>query len=76
MLLEQCAFQMWSWSIFDSENSFRLLMVQDHKSRPKFPKSEAEGRKFAVFLYVRQHQNNIVNLGILVTPDMQNRVTS
>ena len=24
MLLEQCAFQIWSWSIFDLENSFRL----------------------------------------------------
>ena len=39
------AFQMWSWSIFDLENSFRLLMVQhhtvlflDHKSGPKSQK--------------------------------------
>ena len=32
MLLEQCAFQIWSWSIFDLENSFILLMVLDHKS--------------------------------------------
>ena len=24
MLLEQCAFQIWSWSIFDLENFFRL----------------------------------------------------
>ena len=42
MLMEQCAFQIWSWSIFDLENSFRLLMVQDHmdhKLRPKSPKS-------------------------------------
>ena len=31
MLLEQCAFQIWSLSIFDLENSFRLWMVQDHK---------------------------------------------
>ena len=31
VLLEQCAFQVWSWSIFDSETSFRLLMVQDHR---------------------------------------------
>ena len=30
MLLEQSAFQIWSWSIFDLENSFRLLMVRDH----------------------------------------------
>ena len=30
MLLEQCAFQIWSWSIFDLEYSSRLLMVQDH----------------------------------------------
>ena len=28
MRLEQCAFQIWSWSIFDLENYFRLLMVQ------------------------------------------------
>ena len=31
MFLEQCAFQIWSWSIFDLQNSFRLWMVQDHK---------------------------------------------
>ena len=31
MLLEQCAFQIWPWSIFDSDNSFRLWMVQDLK---------------------------------------------
>ena len=30
MLLEQYAFQIWSWSIFDLEYSSRLLMVQDH----------------------------------------------
>ena len=30
MLLEYCAFQIWSWTTFDVENSFRLLMVQDH----------------------------------------------
>ena len=30
MFLEQCAFQIWSWSIFDSGNSSRLLMVQGH----------------------------------------------
>ena len=29
--LEQYAFQMWSWSICNLENSWRLLMVQDHK---------------------------------------------
>ena len=31
MLLERYAFQIWSWSIFDLENSFRLLMIQNHK---------------------------------------------
>ena len=30
MLLEQCAFQIRSWSIFDLQHSVRLLMVQDH----------------------------------------------
>ena len=30
MLLEQCAFQIWFWNIFDLEYSSRLLMVQDH----------------------------------------------
>ena len=30
MLLEQCAFQIWSWSIFDLKYSSRLSMVQDH----------------------------------------------
>ena len=52
MLLEQYAFQIWSWSIFDLENSLRLWMVEDHKvlmildhmvldhkSRPKSHKS-------------------------------------
>ena len=52
MLLEQYAFQIWSWSIFNLECSSRLLMVQnhkvlviqnhmvlDHKSRPKSQKS-------------------------------------
>ena len=39
MLLEQSAFPTWSWSIFDLENFFRLLMVKDRKSRPKSPKS-------------------------------------
>ena len=31
MLLEQNAFQMWSWSIFNLEYSSRLLMVQGLK---------------------------------------------
>ena len=31
MLLEQYAFQTWSWSIFNLKYSSRLLMVQDHK---------------------------------------------
>ena len=31
MLLEQYAFQVWSWSIFNLEYSSRLLMVRDHK---------------------------------------------
>ena len=31
MLLEQCGFQILSWSIFDLEYSSRLLLVQDHK---------------------------------------------
>ena len=31
MLLEQYAFQIWSWSIFNLEYFSRLLMVQDHK---------------------------------------------
>ena len=44
MLMEQCAFQVWSWSIFDLLCSSRLLMVQDHmvldhKLRPKSQKS-------------------------------------
>ena len=30
MPLEQYAFQLWSWSIFDFKNSSRLLMVQNH----------------------------------------------
>ena len=30
MPLMQCAFQIWTWSIFDLEYSFRLLMVQHH----------------------------------------------
>ena len=34
MLLEQCAFQIWSWSISDLQNSFRLWMVQDHYPIP------------------------------------------
>ena len=43
MLLEQYAFQIWSWSIFNLENSFRLLMVQDHKSRSKsFPRKQTQ----------------------------------
>ena len=47
--LEQCAFQIWPWNIFDLQNSFSLLMVQDHmvlehmavdhKLRPKSPQS-------------------------------------
>ena len=28
MPLEQCAFQIWSWSIFDLENSFCLLTLK------------------------------------------------
>ena len=41
----QCAFQIWSWSIFDLEYSLRLFMVQvlDHKSRPKSQKSFQKG---------------------------------
>ena len=35
LLLEQCSFQIWSWNIFDLQNSFRLLMVLDCKLRPK-----------------------------------------
>ena len=31
LFLEQCWFQIWSWSIFDLEYSSTLLMVQDHK---------------------------------------------
>ena len=27
MLLEQCAFQIWSWSIFDLENCLRLITL-------------------------------------------------
>ena len=55
MLLEQYAFQIWSWSIFSLEYSSRLLMVQDHKvpmfqdhmvldhkSRPKCQKNEPD----------------------------------
>ena len=47
MLLEQCTFQIWFWSIFNLRHSSRLLMVQDHmvlmvqnhiKSRPKSQK--------------------------------------
>ena len=54
LLLEQYAFQIWSWSIFNLECSSRLLMVQnhkvlmiqnhmvlDHKSRPKSQNSNA-----------------------------------
>ena len=37
MLLEQYAFQIWSWSIFDLE------MVLDHKLKPKCQKSVEEG---------------------------------
>ena len=44
MLLVQCWFQIWPWSIFDLEYSSRLLkvqdhMVQDHIIRPKSHKS-------------------------------------
>ena len=40
MLLEQYAFQIWCWSLFDLEGSSRLLITQDHmvlsyESRPK-----------------------------------------
>ena len=47
ILLEQYAFQIWSWSIFNLKYSPRLLMVQDHmsldhKSRPKSQKKSSK----------------------------------
>ena len=53
MLLEQCAFQIWSWSTFDLEYSSRVgpgaygpgayYMVLNRNSRPKSPKSKNLG---------------------------------
>ena len=44
MLLEQCAFQIWSWIIFDLENSFRLWMIQDHKVLMIWPWTISRGQ--------------------------------
>ena len=58
LLLEQCAFQIWSWSIFDLKNSFRLSNGPgQYGPGPLSPKSPKSGWYNASII----HKTNIHN---------------